>query len=99
MHLLGLGERLAVGAVADDVVGREALSLVQLRGFQHPHADVDDHVGRALSHHRDQGPAVQGCDSATQMFQAAALLIRKPLRLRLDTSDVSFQRFVLNLSV
>lgn len=30
MHLLGLGERLAVGAVADDVVGREALGLVQL---------------------------------------------------------------------
>ena len=30
MYLLGFGEGLAIGAVADDVVAREALGLVQL---------------------------------------------------------------------
>jgi len=30
VHLLCLGERLTVGAMADDVVGREALSPIQL---------------------------------------------------------------------
>lgn len=45
MYLLSLGERLAVGTVADDVVGREALGLVQLGRLQHSQAGVDDHVG------------------------------------------------------
>ena len=48
MHLLGFGEWLAVGAVADDVVGRETLGLVQLGRLQHPQADIDDQYGVPL---------------------------------------------------
>lgn len=40
MHLLCFGEGFAVGGVADDVGGREALGLLQLDQLQHPQADV-----------------------------------------------------------
>lgn len=97
VHLLGFGERLAVGAVVDGVVGRKALGLVQLGRFQNPQADVDDHVRRAFHHHVEQGQrSLSWCNSGVLGY---ALLIPKPLRLRLDTSDVRFQCFVLNLSV
>ena len=36
MHLLGFGEGLAVGAVADDVVAQESMSLVEPSWLQHP---------------------------------------------------------------
>lgn len=55
MRLLGLGERLAIGAVTDDLDGREALSLARLGRFQHPQADIDDHLRRASHHRSDQG--------------------------------------------
>lgn len=48
MHLLGFGEGLAVDAMADDVVGREALSLVQFGRLQHSQANIDDHIRRAF---------------------------------------------------
>lgn len=54
VDLLGFGERLAVCAVADDVVGGEALSLVKLGRLQHSQADVDDDVRRALDGDGDQ---------------------------------------------
>lgn len=40
MHLLGFSEGLAVDAMADDVVGREALSLVQFGRLQHSQANI-----------------------------------------------------------
>ena len=60
VHLLSFCEGLAVGAVADDVVTREALGLVQLGRLQHPQADVDDHIRRAFDRHSDQCQAVGG---------------------------------------
>ena len=63
MHLLGFGEWLAVGAVADDVVGRETLGLVQLGRLQHPQADIDDHIRRAFNGHGDRCQAVTGGNS------------------------------------
>lgn len=74
VHLLSLGERLAVGAVADDVVGRKALGLVQLSRFQHPQANVDNHVGRALDHHGDHGEAVLGGDRRRGRVASADVL-------------------------
>ena len=58
MHLLGLGEGFAVSTVADDVIAREPLDLVQLRRLQHPQADIYDHVRRAFDGDGDQCQAV-----------------------------------------
>ncbi|MNR48011.1 hypothetical protein D3C85_1671890 [compost metagenome] len=60
MDLLSLGEWLAVCAVADDVVGGKALGLVQLGRLQHPQADVDDHIRRALDRDCHQSQAILG---------------------------------------
>lgn len=49
MHLLGLGERLAVGTLVDDVTDREALGSVALVRLQHAQADIDDDVGGAFT--------------------------------------------------
>lgn len=62
MHLLGFGKGLAIGAVADDVVAREALGLVQLSRLQHPQADIDDYIRCAFDGHRDECQAVAGGD-------------------------------------
>ena len=74
MHLLGLSEWLAVGAVGDDVVGREALGLIQLGRFEHSKADVYDHVGRTLDHHGDQRQAILGRDRGCWLARAADVL-------------------------
>ena len=37
--------------MADDVVGREALSFVQFGRLQHLQAGIDDHIGRAFDGH------------------------------------------------
>ncbi len=63
VHLLGFSERYAVGAMADDVVAREALGLVQLGRLQHPQADIDDHIRRAFDGYSDQCQVVAGGDS------------------------------------
>lgn len=52
VHLLSRGERLAVGTVADDVVSREALCLVQ---FGRPKLAKADVLGRTFQHHCDSG--------------------------------------------
>jgi len=62
VHLLGFCERLAIGAVADDVVAGEALGFVQLSRLQHPQADIGDHIRRAFDGHSDQCQAVTGGD-------------------------------------
>ena len=62
MHLLCLSEGLAVGAVVDGVVGREALGLVQFGRLQHPQAYIDDHIRRTLDDHSDQCQAVTDGD-------------------------------------
>ena len=68
MHLLSLGERLAVGAVADDVVAGEALGFVQLGRLQHPQADIDDHIRCAFDGHGDQCQAVAGGDGRRRYY-------------------------------
>lgn len=72
--MLGLGELLAVGAMGDDVVGREALRLVQLGRFEHSKADVYDHVGRTLHHHVDQRQAILGRGRGRWFARAADVL-------------------------
>jgi len=62
VHLLGLGERLAVRAIADDVVGGEALGFVLFGRLQHPQADVDDHVRRAFDGAGYQAKPILGGD-------------------------------------
>ena len=54
MNLLGFSERLAIGAVVNDVVAGEALGFVQLSGLQHPQTDIDDHIWCAFEGHGDQ---------------------------------------------
>ncbi len=68
MNLLCFGEWLAVGAVADDVVTREALGLVQLGRLQHPQADIDDYIRRAFDGHGDQCQAVGGGDGGRHRY-------------------------------
>lgn len=53
MDLLGFSERLAVGAVTDDVVARKALGFVPLSRLQHPQADIDNYIRRAFDGHRN----------------------------------------------
>ena len=54
VHLLGFGEGLAVGAVADDVVPREALGFAKLSPLQHPYAGIYYHIRIAFDGHCDQ---------------------------------------------
>ena len=74
MNLLGLCEWLAIGAVADDVVAREALGLVQLSRLQHPQADIDDHIRCAFDGHGDQCQAVTGGDGWCWLVGVAHIL-------------------------
>ena len=74
MNLLGFGERLAIGAVADYVVAREALGLVQLGRLQHPQADVDDHIRRAFNGHSNQCQTVAGGDGRRWLIGSAYIL-------------------------
>ena len=74
MDLLGFGERLAVGAVTDDVVVWEALGLVQFGGLQHPQADIDDHIRRAFDGHGDQCQAVSSGDGRRWLIGTAHIL-------------------------
>ena len=68
MNLLCFCKGLPVGAVADDVVAREALGLVKLCRLQHSQADVDDHIWRAFDRHGDQCQAVGGGDGGRRRY-------------------------------
>lgn len=74
MHLLGLSEWLAVGAVSDDIVVGKTLCLVQLGRLEHPQANVDDHVGSAPDHHGNQRQAIFGRDHGRWFARAADVL-------------------------
>ena len=68
VNLLGFGEWLAVGAVADDVAAREALGLVQLGRLQHPQENIDNYIQRAFDGHGDQCQAVGGGDGGRRRY-------------------------------
>lgn len=53
VDLLGFGEWLAVGAVADDVVGRKTLGAVQFGGLEHAQASCS---GDSFSETRELFP-------------------------------------------
>lgn len=74
MNLLGFGEGFAVCAMADDVVSREALGLVELSGLQHPQADIDDYIRRAFDCHRDECQAVAGGDGGCRLVGVTHIL-------------------------
>ena len=68
MHLLGFGEGLAVSAVADEVIGGESLSLVQLCRLKHPQADINDHIRCTFDRYGDQCQAVGGGDGGRRRY-------------------------------
>lgn len=82
MHLLGDGERLAVGPLVD-LVGGEALGSIRLVRLQHAQGDIDDHVGRAVHVDGDQGQVIFRRDgrkgSSTGCACLAVWALRTPL--------------------
>ena len=74
MHLLGFGEGLTVSAVADDVVAREALGLIQFGRLQHPQADINDHIRSAFDGHSDECQTVAGGNCRRWLVGVAHIL-------------------------
>jgi hypothetical protein len=66
---------LPSATLVDDVVGGEALGLVQLGRLEHAQANVGDHIGRALDNDGDQSQPIL-CGDRRRGHSATAHVLR-----------------------